>query len=395
MKHLRAIVFLVMALLIASGIFLLTHYQTTGVASEYTSHPVAYIEAANISASFKVSGRIQEILVSEGDHVKKGQVLARLENKELEAKVAQAEAVLKAALAKQAQALHAVDVTQKTAVEQVVQAEAALKAAQAQLEALRNGARTEDRKKAEIQLEATQKAYKIAETNLMRMQELLKNGLVSQAAVDEATLQYEKAKAEYLAAQQQMEIIQNGSRKEEIKAAEAQVEQAKAALEMAKAGKGQVQLREDDVLAAEASVAQAQAALEEAKTYLQYTELTAPADGVIVSRSAELGELVSAGFAVFTIEPDQEYWAYFYFPESEITQFKVGQTVELKVLANQEKVTGTISLIKPAADFAVRKATQNMDDTDIRSFGVKVLLPKLPDGLHTGMTVQWEGVVSP
>ena len=395
MKHLRAIVFLVMALLIASGIFLLTHYQTTGVASEYTSHPVAYIEAANISASFKVSGRIQEILVSEGDHVKKGQVLARLENKELEAKVAQAEAVLKAALAKQAQALHAVDVTQKTAVEQVVQAEAALKAAQAQLEALRNGARTEDRKKAEIQLEATQKAYKIAETNLMRMQELLKNGLVSQAAVDEATLQYEKAKAEYLAAQQQMEIIQNGSRKEEIKAAEAQVEQAKAALEMAKAGKGQVQLREDDVLAAEASVAQAQAALEEAKTYLQYTELTAPADGVIVSRSAELGELVSAGFAVFTIEQDQEYWAYFYFPESEITQFKVGQTVELKVLANQEKVTGTISLIKPAADFAVRKATQNMDDTDIRSFGVKVLLPKLPDGLHTGMTVQWEGVVSP
>src|SRR5690606_29008310 len=109
MKHLRAIVFLVMALLIASGIFLLTHYQTTGAASEYTSHPVAYIEAANISVGFKVSGRIQEILVSEGDHVKKGQVLARLENKELEEKVAQAEAALHAALAKHAQALHAVD----------------------------------------------------------------------------------------------------------------------------------------------------------------------------------------------------------------------------------------------------------------------------------------------
>src|SRR5690606_25119186 len=152
------------------------------------------------------------------------------------------------------------------------------------------------------------KAYEIAETNLVRTQELLKNGLASQASVDEATLQYEKAKAEYEAAQQQVAMIRNGSRQEEIKAAEAQVEQAKAALEMAKAGKGQVQLREDDVLAAEASVAQAQAALEEAKTYLQYTELTAPADGVIVSRSAELGELVSAGFAVFTIEQDQEYW---------------------------------------------------------------------------------------
>jgi HlyD family secretion protein len=391
MKNMRFMMFSGMAGLIGAGIVSLSFYQEAGHTASLMSNPTAYVEATNIDVSFKLAGRISEILVKEGAHVQKGQLLARMENKELQSKVNQAEAVKQGAQAKQIQGSDSVSVTSSTADQQVNQAKAAVAAAEAHLEAIQNGARKEDRAKAEIQVQTTNKTYQIATDNLNRIKALFAQGALPKAKVDEVTLDYQKAKAEYEAADQQQKIIQNGARPEEIKAAIAQVEQAQAALAMAEAGRGQVKLRQDEVLAANAGVSQAQATIDEAKTYLDYTDLRAPADGVITSKSGELGELIAAGFPVFTLEADDERWADFYFSEKDITQLHVGDPVKLNLIADGKLLVGKISVIQPAADFAIQKATQDMGDTDIRSFGVKVSLPKLPTTVHTGMTVQWEG----
>ncbi|RXT15527.1 HlyD family efflux transporter periplasmic adaptor subunit [Ammoniphilus sp. CFH 90114] len=389
MKNVRVIVFTFMALLISAGIFALTFYQQTGETRAVTNQPTAYIEATHMNVGFKVGGRIAEVLVQEGDRVAKGQVLARLQNQEIQAKVAQAEAAVAAAKAKETQGNHAVAVTNQTTIEQAAQARAAVQAAEAHLEALKNGARQEDRMKAEIQLEATKEGYRLAEENMKRMNELFEQGVIPQVKVDETYLSLQKAKAEYEAAVQQVELVKNGARPEELKAAHAQVEQAKAALAIAEAGRGQVQLKRDDVSLAGASVMQAEASLLEAKTYSDYTELIAPAEGLITGQSAQLGELVGSGFPVFTLQAESDRWAYFYFPETDIGELHIGQKVTLKLVATGDIVQGKIAVLKPAADFAIQKSTGQMGETDIRSFGLKVVLEGTPSSFHPGMTIQW------
>lgn len=420
MNTTRIAMFSAMALLIGGGTYALSSYQETGrIQAAAVDQPTAYVEATSMNLSFKIGGRVNEIYVKEGDRVKKGQLLARLENKELLDKAAQAQAAVQAANAgveqaqasvsaaeaKKAQGSNSVTVTAETAERQVSQASAALKAAEAHLEALQNGARPEERQQAQIKMNATKEANRIAEDNLKRTKALLEAGAVPQVKVDEAELNYQKAKAEYDAAVQQYELVKKGPRPEEMKAAAAQVEQARAAVALAEANKGQVTLRQDDVRAAEAGVSQAesavssasagvskaQAALNEANTYISYTELRAPVDGIITAQSAQVGELVGSGFPVLTLESSLDRWAKFYFPENQMTDMKTGDEVLMKLISTGKAVKGKVTVIQPAADFAIQKPSQSTSDTDVRSFGVKVILLDLPDTAATGMTLQWQG----
>lgn len=105
MRFIRPMIFIVMALAIGTGGYLLSTHPTAGNAqAESSALPTAYIETNAVSASFKLGGRITEILVHEGDTVQKGQVLARLQSSELEAKLAQADATVALAQGKIAEA---------------------------------------------------------------------------------------------------------------------------------------------------------------------------------------------------------------------------------------------------------------------------------------------------
>lgn len=453
MKHLRLIVLSVMVVLIGSGIFVLsTKKVESKFAGGMESNPTAYIEGTQLNASFKMGGRVSEILVGEGDIVEKGQVLARIESEELLNKVAQAQAAVEvqkgklqeaksavlmaegkvgeaqastaAAAAKKSQGANAAQLTAQSVEKQIKEAKAVVKAAEAQLAALENGARTEEKKQAKSKQEASKKSNELAQANYERFQELFKEGLTSQAALEEAEMNYKKASAEYEVAEQAYQMVMSGARPEEINAAKAQLEQAKAVLELAEVSRGKVTVQEGDVLVAEAGIKQseatitsaksgisqaqalvtsaqagllqAEASLAEAQTYVSYMELLAPADGVIVSKSAEAGELVGSGYPVLTVESTTSNWATFYFPETDITELAVSKEIGITLLATGEEVQGEIVQMEPAASFAVRKASQSLGETDIRSFGVKVILSELPEGIRTGMTVQWsdQGVKS-
>ncbi|MFD1954242.1 HlyD family secretion protein [Paenibacillus thailandensis] len=420
MKWQRSVVYIVFAALIACGVVLLNTNQAFTQSADNRNHPTASIEAEQYSASFKVGGRIASLLVEEGSAVKKGDVLATLQSDELQAKVDQAEAALSgiegqieqaeaavsAAEAKKGQGEDAVGLTKETVEKQIAQAEAAVEAAEAQVSALKSGARPEEKKQAEIQRDAAKEAFEIAENSYNQLQGLLKEGLVSQTEVDKAKLSYLDAKAKYEAAEQQYKLVQEGARQEEIEAAEAQVAQAKAALALAQANRQQVAIKEGDVAAADAAVtqaegalsaakagkAQAEAAKKEAETYLGYTKLVATADGVVLSRSAELGEIVGAGYPVFTIEKSAaKKTAKFFLPETEIAGLKVGDEVTVKVSSTGEMAKAQVKTIAKAASYATQKASQNQGDLDIVSFGVKVEFLELPETAIAGMTVEWYG----
>ncbi|GAB7053316.1 MULTISPECIES: HlyD family secretion protein [unclassified Paenibacillus] len=420
MRFIRPMIFIVMALAIGTGGYLLSTHPTAGNAqAESSALPTAYIETNAVSASFKLGGRITEILVHEGDTVQKGQVLARLQSSELEAKLAQADATVAlaqgkiaeaqgakaAAQAKKQQAAAGVTVTSETVEQQIAQAKAAVDAAQAKVDGLRQGARPEEKKQAEIQYEAAKEVYEIAEQNLNRMNAMLEEGLVSKAEVDKVQVSYQEAKTKVELAEQQLQMVNQGPREEEIRAAEAMLEQAKAALQLAEAGREQVAIRQGDVAAAEAAIKQAQGALQsaassekqakaakaEAQVYVGYTELTAPSDGVIISQTAQPGELVGSGFPIFTIQTTDTPWAKFYMTETSVAGFKAGDNIRMKLIATGQEVEGTIQSISAAPDFAVKKATQTAGQTDVRSFAVKVGFRQMPEGAAVGMTLQWIG----
>ncbi|MFD1886376.1 HlyD family secretion protein [Paenibacillus wenxiniae] len=278
---------------------LLISRQSNALTDHSASTPTAYVESDTASTSFKLAGRVSKLLVDEGDHVKKGQLLAVLDSGELQDKVAQAQAALKTAQANvsqaqagvaqakagitqaqagvtQAQAAEqaaqvkvsqgttAVQVTAESSASQVQQAEAAVAAAKAKWQAVKSGARPEEIAQARTATASARDALATAQKGLSRTQQLYEAGLATDAALDQAKLQQQQAQAQYDAALEKQKLAEKGSRQEEIDAAYAQYQQAQAAVKEAQAGQGQVSLRQEDVKAAQAAVNQAQGAAEQA-----------------------------------------------------------------------------------------------------------------------------------
>ncbi|MFS0554322.1 HlyD family secretion protein [Brevibacillus sp. 179-C9.3 HS] len=362
--------------------------NVSSMGGQNTTKLAGVIEGTEVDLSFKMGGSIEQLALKEGDEVKAGQVVATLNSEELLAKKEQAEAAYKLSLVKLDQAKKGVSVTDNSSNAQVDQAKAAVSSAQAQLDANKNGARSEEITQLKAKLQAAQTANQIAATNLERMKNLMAEGAVPQVKVEEAQMQADKAQAELKAAEEQLKMAQTGSRKEQIDAAQAQLDQAKAAYNQAVAGRGQVGLKELDVKSAEANVLQAKGALAEVEAYVNNTKLTAPVDGIVKSVAVQKGELVSQGFTVLTIQTKADNYVKFYVNEYVLANVKTGDNVKLFVPALNKEVDAKVVTVAPAADFAVKKATQELGDRDIRSFQVKLLVSD-PE-LRPGLTVEWQ-----
>lgn len=362
--------------------------NVSSMAGQNTTKLAGVIEGTEVDLSFKMGGSIEELSLKEGDEVKAGQVVATLSSAEILAKKEQAEAAYKLSLVRLDQAKKGVSVTDNSSNAQVDQAKAAVNSAQAQLDANKNGARSEEITQLKAKLQAAQTSNQIAATNLERMKKLMAEGAVPQVKVEEAQMQADKAQAEFKAAEEQLKMAQTGSRKEQVDAAQAQLDQAKAAYNQAVAGRGQVGLKELDVKSAEANVMQAKGALAEMEAYVNNTKLTAPVDGIVKSVAVQKGELVSQGFTVLTIQTKSDNYVKFYVNEYMLANVKTGDQVKLFVPALSREVDAKVVTVAPAADFAVKKATQELGDRDIRSFQVKLLVSD-PE-LRPGLTVEWK-----
>ncbi|WP_035298201.1 HlyD family secretion protein [Brevibacillus thermoruber] len=357
------------------------------VAGQRGTQVTGVIEGTEVDLSFKMGGSIAEIAVKEGDEVKAGQLVATLNSDELLAKREQAEAAYRLALVRLEQAKKGVAITDSTVSAQVEQAKAAVDAAKAQYEASKNGARSEEVAQLKAKLQAAQTAKDIAATQLERMKKLFADGAVPQAKVEEAQMQYEQAEAELKATNEQLKMAQSGARQEQLEAAKAQWEQAKAAYDQAVASRGQVGVKQLDVRSAEAGVQQAKGALDEIDAYLKNTKLTAPVDGIVKSVAVQKGELVAQGYTVVTLQAKTDNYVKFYVDEYALSTVKVGDKAALHVPALNRDVEAKIVSVAPAADFAVKKATQELGDRDIRSFQVKMTVTD-PE-LRPGLTVEW------
>lgn len=282
------------------------------------------IEVTEYRVSSKVPGRILELRVKEGDYVKVGDTLAILDAPEVEAKMTQAQSVQNAAAAMS--------------------------------EMAQNGARHQQIQGAyELWQQATA-GLEIAKKSYERVQRLYDEGVMSAQKRDEALAQYKALEAQAKAAKSQYDMAVEGARKEEKKAAAAQVNQA-------------------------------QGAVQEVRSYKRELVQTAQMEGEVSTVFPKVGELVGTGSPIMSISVINDMWGTFNVREDLLKGMKVGSEITAYSPAFDKDIKLKVFYIKDQGSYAVWKATKSNGQYDLKTFEVKARPVEKVDGLRPGMSL--------
>lgn len=340
MKVARFFIFLLVIFFIALIVYIFTTPSTSEL--QFTG----IIMGNDYIASPLVQGRLERLLVQEGEQVKKGELIAEIDPRDLRAADESAAANVRTFRARLQQSGQTLAMDEQSTAASVQQAEAAVKAARSQLQ----------------QAQATNA---LNEITYKRDQGLFKDGVLTEQERD-------TAEQNYLASQAN------------VKALEDQVRVSEAQLAVAKANRKQVQIQDADIAATRAQIAQAVAQKDQAQTQLSYTEVYAPIDGVVSVRVALQGETVQAGSPIVTVLDDNNLWVQADIEETYINRITFGQKLNVK-LQDGQVIQGTVFFKGAEGDFATQRDVSRTK-RDIKSFEIKVAIPNNDHKLFTGMT---------
>lgn len=305
--------------------------------------------------SSKIPGRVTAVYVREGQPVKAGQVVVVLDQEDARANLQSARGALASADARLSQARTNARVTKIQTDSAIEQAQSALTAATSRLAVVRQPARSQERMVAENRVAAAKANLENAEANFKRHQMLLNEGAIADSAFDVAKAQYAVAQADHKSAIEQLSLVDEGGRGEDIRAAEAQADVAREQLRSAKANASQNLLRQEDIKSAQAAVWQAQSAVSLARQQLNNTYIRSPLTGRMASRSVEPGQVVSPGEALGRIVNLGSVYFKGDIPEADLAAVAISQPVEVRIDAISSKVfRGRVTEIYPAGSAASR-----------------------------------------
>jgi len=332
--------------------------------------------------SYAAGGTVEEVLVSEGDRVEVGQIVARLDSEHQAAAVAQAEAALRKAEARLAElragprqeeidvALTAVVATQVQLVrleeaarpQELAPAEAALAVAEASLQKVREGASEEtviaaraDLANAQALQRQAQAAYDrvryqphvAALPEALALEQATNTVIAAQAALDElesgpSAADLAIASAQVRQAQAQLELLKLDARPGDIAVANAAIAQAEAQLDLL-----QAPLRPETIAVAAADVAAAEVALQQAQLALEDMELRAPVAGTVTDIRLQVGDQAAPGLPLLVLASLDEFNVRTVdLRELDVGRLRVGQPVEIEVDALRDVLfKGTVQQI--------------------------------------------------
>ena len=316
-------IFLVLfALLVIGGVLfwvLHQHKAATNVVTIYGN-----IDIRQVQAAFHDDGRVQALLVQEGDRVHKGQLLAELDPVRFQDAVARDKALV-------------------AAREQI-------------LARLLAGSRPEEIAEARAQVAAAQASLANAEVTYKRQESLAAEQYVPKQNVDNAAASLKTARANLEHSQQALTLAIKGPRKEDIAAARAQLAADRAALALA-------------------------------ERQLQDTKLYAPENGVVQDRIVEPGDMVSPSTPIFTLALDNPVWARAYLPEKALGKVRPGMRAEISSDSFPGKrFTGWVGFISPTAEFTPKTVETTELRTELM-YRVRVYACNPQHELRLGMPV--------
>lgn len=280
------------------------------------------IEVTDVEVSFKIPGRVKERLVDEGEQVRAGQVVARLEDEDQ--------------------------------ANEVASRRAEVGAAQAALAELRAGSRPEEIAQAEAALERVKAEEERLRKDFARQQELFAREVIAAREMDTARSRYETARASVREAAERLALVRKGPRRETIDQARARLEDARVALAQAETRRG-------------------------------YTTVVSPVSGYVLSKNIEPGELVAAGTPIVTIGDLGSVWLRAYIREPDLGRVKLGQPARVTSDTWPGKVyDGTVTFISSEAEFTP-KSVQTEKERVKLVYRIKITVPNPAAELKPGM----------
>ncbi len=348
------------------------------------------LEMTQVDVSFKASGKLMELAVREGDFVKKGQLIARIERNSVEHQK-ERDAAGVAASENAFTTLGTSIQYQKATIDGDIDLKKALIAqAEARLSELMAGSRKQE-------IEQSQAAVADARTQLDwtkldwdRAQKLYKDEDISTSQFDMARTKFQSAQAVLRQAEQRYGLIKEGPRKEEIAIARAQVDQARASLKLAEANRLDLRRREQELGARRAEVDRSKAQLAITQTQITDADIYSPVDGVVLVKSAEIGEIVAAGATIVTIGDLDHPWLRAYINERDLDRVKIGGKVRLLTDSRSGKeYEGRISFIASEAEFTP-KQIQTKEERVKLVYRIKVEVANPRHELKSNMPVDGE-----
>lgn len=305
------------------------------------------VEARNIRVGSKVAGRIDKVLVREGDSVQPGQVLITFDDKELQAALEQSRAS-----AEKAQRGYR--------PEEIAEARAAAAQAKADFDLKKNGYRKEDIAAAQADLDRVKADEIRTHLDFDRYDTLAKKDLVSKQQRDLAEANWKMALAQQQNARQKLDELQRGYRPEEIASAEARYQQAQATLEKLQHGN-----RREDVELAKAAYAYDEARFRE-------RQVVAPSAAIVEVLDVRPGDLIAPNTPIATLLEKDQIYVRIYIPETEYGRLKLGQKAEVRVDSFPKIVfEGVLEQINQQAEFLPRNV-QTREERVHQVFGVKI-----------------------
>jgi HlyD family secretion protein len=337
------------------------------------------VEALQVGVSAKITGRIAELTVREGQAVERGQLLIRLEAEELTAEARRTEAALRSA---QAQLR---DLEAGARREEIDEAEARAAQAQSRLNDLLAGARPEEVEQARANLRNATATRVWTERDFQRVRDLFGKDLIAAAEVDRARQAYDVAVANETMAQEKLRLTEAGARADEVAAARADVRAARERVQLLRAGP-----RVNAVEAARAQMVQAEAAHAVAQARLAETRLFSPLTGLVLRKNLEMGETANPGIAILTLMDPRDVWLRAYVAETDIGRLRIGQAADITVDAYPgRRFAGAVTEIASEAEFTPKNVQTKKERVNL-VFRVKVAVTN-PDGtLKPGMPADAE-----
>ena len=379
-KRLVFLVFLV--LFIGVGVLVYWGQQKERTAELYYS---GTIEATQANLAFQVSGRVKEVLVDEGQTIKKGQLLAVLEQKEFNARRNQALANLTRSIETLRQLEKLLELNQRSIPAEIERAEATVRVFKSQLDELESGYRSQEVEQASLVVQEAEITMEEAKKDKIRFDRLFQRKIVAEKDRDAANLKFETALKKYERTRESLKLLHEGYRQEAIETGRSRLAEARAALKQARSNLKRIEASAKEVEAAKASVESAGAALDIAEIQIEHTELHAPFNGILTSRNVEPGEVVSPGREVLSLSDLSEVDLKIFVDETEIGKVKPGQKAEVKTDTYPDKIyDGTVSFISPEAEFTP-KIIQTHKERVKLVYLVKITIPNPDLELKSGM----------
>jgi HlyD family secretion protein len=283
------------------------------------------VEIQEVRLGSKIGGRVAEVLVREGDLAEPGQLLVRFAVPELEA--------------------------------QKKQQEGRLAAAEATLLKAKNGSRPEEIRQSQSDLESTEADFKQAEEDFARVEPLYKAGTLTRADFDIARANRDRFKGRVASARAHFEMVQIGSRPE-------------------------------DIALAEANVVEAQGKLIEINANLEEAKVVAPERAMVEVVAVRQGDLVTPNTPVIRVLRAADLWVRVYVPETQLGKVRIGQKVTATMDAYPgRQFTGEVFQVANESEYTPRNV-QSLEERRYQVFGVKVRVDDAEGIFKAGMAAK-------